>query len=83
MLGNSTTMFSIIARMGFLQWMQSLRLSKQPLTAYMFDSPYRAPHISVEALATDVNVFTNKGAMWIMQTGRPDQPSDSMRLHRM
>lgn len=41
---------------GFLLWKQSLGSSKQPLTAHVSDSPYRAPHISVEALATDVSV---------------------------
>lgn len=66
-----------------LLWMQSLGLSKQPLTAHVSDSYYRAPHISVEALATDVSVLANKAAVWIMQTGRPDPLSDSMRLHRI
>lgn len=76
-------MFSIYHPDGFLLWKLSLGLPKQPLTAYVSDSPYRAPYISVEVLATDVRVFANKAAMWIMQTGRPDQPSDSMRLHQI
>lgn len=78
-------MFSIRQPDGFALWKQLLGLSKQPLTAldslYVSDSAYQAPHISVEALATDVSVFVNKVATWIMQTGRPDQPSDSMRLY--
>lgn len=62
---------------------QLLELSKQPLTAHVCDNPCKALCVSVGALATDVSVFTNKATMWIMQTGRPDQPSDSMRLHWM
>ncbi len=77
-----TATFSIYLPDGFLLWKQSLGLSKQCLTASVSDGPYRAPHISAEALATDVSVFANKAAVRIMQTGRPDQPSDSMRLHR-
>lgn len=46
---------------GFLLWKQSPGLSKRPLTAYVFDSSCCVPHISVEALATDVNAFANKG----------------------
>lgn len=59
------------------------RLPKQPLTALRIYSPYRVPHISVEALAADVNIFANKAAMWIVQTGRADQASNLMRLHQM
>lgn len=44
-------------------------------------SGVRTPHISVEALATDVSIFANKAAAWVVQTGRADQPSHSMRLH--
>lgn len=66
-----------------LLWKQSCGLSKHPLTAYVSDSSWQAPHISVDALAMDVSIFTNKTAVWIVQTGRPDQLSDSMRLHRM
>lgn len=76
-------MFSVCHSNYLLPWQRSLGLSKQPMTAYVSDSPYRAPHISVEALATDVSVFANRAAMGIVQTGRPDQPSHSMRLHRM
>lgn len=75
--------FNIYYLDGFLLWKQSLGLSKQPLTAYVSHRPYKAPHITAEALVTDVSGFANKPAMWIMQTGRPDQPSDSIRLHRM
>lgn len=67
-------------RSGPLPWKESLGSSKQPLTAGASDRPYRTPLISVEALATDVSIFTNEAAAWMVQTGRPDQPSHSMRL---
>lgn len=76
-------LFPTIFFVGLLPLKESQGLSKQPLTTWASDSTYWAPHISVVALFTRVSIFANKDVIWIVETGRADQLSHTMRLHPM